>query len=138
MCQLLLSGNASVSTVVVRQCECVNCCCQAMRVCQLLLSGNASVSCSTRHRPVKFIGGVPRLVTPKLVAVTSAHFNCSTHGLVNDFGPILQMQVGISHVPLVESVDVYLTACQTCWCSSSYSVGCSSVEVQWLELQTFD
>ena len=49
MCQLLLSGNASVSTVVVRQCECVNvecvnCCCQAMRVCQLLLSGNASVS----------------------------------------------------------------------------------------------
>ncbi|KAI0230780.1 hypothetical protein LSAT2_018867 [Lamellibrachia satsuma] len=61
---------------------------------ECLPSGPNNVTCTPRHHPVRTIGGVPRLVTPRLVEVTSRHFNCTTHDTINEFGPILQTQDG--------------------------------------------
>ena len=49
--------------------------------------------CTPYHRPVREVGSVPRLVTPRTVAHTSRHFGCFEQGKVEDFGPILQRDV---------------------------------------------
>lgn len=50
-------------------------------------------SCTPYHRPVRYVGSVPRLVTPRAVAHTSRHFGCFEQGKVEEFGPILQRDV---------------------------------------------
>ena len=69
------------------------------------------MTCTTRKRSVRTIGGVPRLVTPRLVEVTSRHFNCTTHAVINEFGPILQTKVRTAFTAVIGVIET----CYICW-----------------------
>ena len=53
---------------------------------------------------VQKVLGEQRIVTPKVVEVTSEHFNCKTHETVNEFGPMLEVEVSMQSLPLQPNV----------------------------------
>ena len=54
---------------------------------------DGSMVCERYSRAVAEVEGGQRLITPKVVELTSAHYGCETHPTINEFGPILQTQV---------------------------------------------
>ena len=49
--------------------------------------------CFPKPNSVKSIFNAKRLVSRKVVSITSDHYNCVTHASINEFGPILQTKV---------------------------------------------
>ncbi len=57
------------------------------------LSGS-EYECRTHKNLKRFVEGALRFIGPRAVEFTSEHYGCVTSQTLNEFGPILQTQVG--------------------------------------------